>query len=146
MAGCYRKDSICINFDCPLWHYQVWGREIGKWVVENKSLSPSLSPSTFSPSPFSPYPFFLFLPLPLSPTPFLPPCQPLNLSDGEQQVSFSFHLSPSPLFSLPLFMSPTEGEGDILFLVRILLALALALASAWHFLVCTISHEPVGGF
>ena len=27
-------------------------------------------------------------------------------------------------------MSPTEGEGDILFLVRILLASALALASA----------------
>ena len=56
------------------------------------------------------------------------------------------------------FMSPTEGEGDILFLVRILLASALASASAsasesasasasaWHFLVCTISHEPVGGF
>ena len=25
-------------------------------------------------------------------------------------------------------------------------ASALALASTWHFLVCTISHEPVGGF
>ena len=49
--------------------------------------------------------------------------------------------------SLSIFMSPTEGEGDILFLVRILLALALALASvsARHFLVCTISHEPLGG-
>ena len=49
-----------------------------------------------------------------------------------------------------LIMSPTEEEGDILFLVRILLAsalaLALALAMAWHFLVCTVSHEPVGGF
>ena len=45
-------------------------------------------------------------------------------------------------------MSPTEGERDILFFMRILLApaLALALASAWHFLVCTISYEPVGGF
>ena len=44
-------------------------------------------------------------------------------------------------------MSPTEGEGDILFLVWIMLAtaLALVLASAWHFLVCMISHEPVGG-
>ena len=44
---------------------------------------------------------------------------------------------------------PTDGEGDILFLVRILLASALAMASAsasaWHFLVCTISHDPVGG-
>ena len=39
-----------------------------------------------------------------------------------------------------LLMSPTEGEGDLLFLVRILLASALASASAWHFLVCTISH------
>ena len=52
--------------------------------------------------------------------------------------------------NLFLIMSPTEGEGDILFLVRILLALALALASASasasHFLVCTISHELVGGF
>ena len=49
-----------------------------------------------------------------------------------------------------LIMSPTEVEGDILFLVRILLASALALVSAlaslWHFLVCTISHEPVNGF
>ena len=40
----------------------------------------------------------------------------------------------------------TERKGDILFLVRILLAAALALALAWHFLVCMISHEPVGGF
>ena len=49
---------------------------------------------------------------------------------------------------LIIFISPTEGEGDILFLVRILLASALASAStsAWHFLACTISHEPVGGF
>ena len=29
-----------------------------------------------------------------------------------------------------IFMSPTEGEGDILFLVRILLASAFALALA----------------
>ena len=29
-----------------------------------------------------------------------------------------------------IFMSPTQGEGDILFLVRILLASGLALASA----------------
>ena len=43
-----------------------------------------------------------------------------------------------------IFMSSTEGEGDILFLVRNLLASASALA--WHFLFCTISHEPVGGF
>ena len=41
---------------------------------------------------------------------------------------------------------PTEGAGDILFLLRILLASALASASAWHFLVWTIFHEPVGGF
>ena len=46
----------------------------------------------------------------------------------------------------------TEGEGDILFLVRILLASALALAltlaleSAFHFLACMISHEPLCGF
>ena len=47
-----------------------------------------------------------------------------------------------------IFMSPTEGEGGVLYLVRILLASALALASAssWHFLVCTISHEPMGRF
>ena len=47
-----------------------------------------------------------------------------------------------------IIMSPTEGEGDILFLVRIPLvsALVLALESACNFLVCTISHEPVGGF
>ena len=43
-----------------------------------------------------------------------------------------------------IIMSPTKGKGDILFLVRILLASALS--SAWYFLVCTISHEPVGGF
>ena len=49
---------------------------------------------------------------------------------------------------IAVIMSPTEGEGDILFLVRILLApaLALASASAWQFLGCTMSHEPVGGF
>ena len=35
---------------------------------------------------------------------------------------------------------PHEGDRDILVLVRILLA------SAWHFLFCTISHEPVGAF
>ena len=45
-----------------------------------------------------------------------------------------------------IIMSPNKGEGDIFFLVRILLASALALASVRHFLVCTISHEPVGGF
>ena len=45
--------------------------------------------------------------------------------------------------SMNIIMSPTKGEGDILFLVQILLASALALASAsaWHFLVCTIWHE-----
>ena len=43
-----------------------------------------------------------------------------------------------------IIMSPTKGEVDILFLVRILLASAIV--SAWHFLVCTISREPVGGF
>ena len=49
-------------------------------------------------------------------------------------------------------MSPTEGEEDILFLLRIMLASVLASASAsasasaWHFLACTISHEPVAGF
>ena len=33
-------------------------------------------------------------------------------------------------YRINIFMSPIEGEGDILFLVRILLAPALALASA----------------
>ena len=45
-----------------------------------------------------------------------------------------------------LIMSPTEVEGDILFLVWVLLASVLALASAWHVLVCRVSHEPLGGF
>ena len=39
---------------------------------------------------------------------------------------------------------PTYSEGDILFLVWILLALALVSES--HFLVCTITCEPVVGF
>ena len=43
-------------------------------------------------------------------------------------------------------MSPTLGEGDILFLVRIPLMLASKLASASHFLLCTISSEPEVGF
>ena len=43
-----------------------------------------------------------------------------------------------------IIMSPAEGEGVMLFLVWILLASVLALAC--HFLVCTISHEPVSGF
>ena len=45
---------------------------------------------------------------------------------------------------------PHLSEGDILFLVQMLLGLASALASALvlasHFLVCTISCEPVVGF
>ena len=45
-----------------------------------------------------------------------------------------------------IIMSPTLGEGDILFLVRIPLMLASKLASASHFLLCTISNEPVVGF
>ena len=45
-----------------------------------------------------------------------------------------------------IFMSPTEGERDILFLIWILLVLASAFALVWHFLVCTISHESVGVF
>ena len=45
-----------------------------------------------------------------------------------------------------LIVSPTKGEGDILFLVQILLVSALASASVSHFLVCMISHELVGGF
>ena len=51
----------------------------------------------------------------------------------------SSHLGQIGLFTLELFtlecgflfMSLTKGEGDILFLVRILLGLALASASAW---------------
>ena len=39
---------------------------------------------------------------------------------------------------------PHRRERDILFLVQILLASVLS--SAWHFLVCMRSHEPVGGF
>ena len=42
-----------------------------------------------------------------------------------------------------LIMSPTKGEGDILFLVRIPLVSASVLT--WHFLVCTISHYWEGG-
>ena len=42
-----------------------------------------------------------------------------------------------------IFLCPAAcWEGDILFLVWI----PLALAFAWHFLVCTISCEPVIGF
>ena len=26
MAGCARKDFLCITFGCPLWHYQTWFR------------------------------------------------------------------------------------------------------------------------
>ena len=48
------------------------------------------------------------------------------------------------LWTDEFIMSPTKGEGDILFLVRILLVSASV--SVWHFLVCTISHEPVCGF
>ena len=33
MAGCYRKDSICITFDCPLRHYQAW-----KWITISKQI------------------------------------------------------------------------------------------------------------
>ena len=39
----------------------------------------------------------------------------------------------------------TYGEGDILLLVQIPLASASGLALASHFLVCTISCEPVVG-
>ena len=39
-------------------------------------------------------------------------------------------------------MSPNLWGGDILILMQI----PLALASALHFLVCTISYEPVVGF
>ena len=40
------------------------------------------------------------------------------------------HLTKRNFDSVEIFMSPTEGEGDILFLVRILLASALATVSA----------------
>ena len=65
---------------------------------------------------------------------------------GREPVIFESEHLNSVIAGSPnqLIMSPTEGEGDILFLVRILLASASV--SAWHFFVCTISHEPVGGF
>ena len=63
------------------------------------------------------------------------------------------HFYCGQIFTLgpDIIMSPTEGPNDILFLVRILLASAFwlavfGLASVWHFLVNTISHEPLGGF
>ena len=46
--------------------------------------------------------------------------------------------------SLAVLYVPHLKGGDILILVQILLVLALALES--HFLVCTMSCEPVVGF
>ena len=51
-------------------------------------------------------------------------------------------------------MTPTEGEGDILFLVRILLGVGITLSClcsklpnlSQKVLVCIISHELVGRF
>ena len=56
--------------------------------------------------------------------------RPFSLAINQTLLD-SFSASLSFLLSeLALIMSPTEGEGDILFLVRILLASALALALA----------------
>ena len=46
------------------------------------------------------------------------------------RVHFSFKGCLVYIFNFIIFISPTEGNGDILFLVRIVLALALALSSA----------------
>ena len=48
-------------------------------------------------------------------------------------IKFCFCIDIDKMY-IWMIMSPTEGEGDILFLVRILSALVLASASVWHFL------------
>ena len=70
-----------------------------------------------------------------------------NFFRSEAEKNKLFHIDfdgPVGKLETRLFMSSTEGEGDILFLMRILLASASA--PVGHFLVCTISHEPSAGF